>query len=296
MSRAEQSFPPYALVSPVRDEASTVGCTLASVLAQSVRPVCWVIVDDGSRDATRKICENAAAEHDFIRLVHIEDRGYRKPGAGVVHAFQRGLEEIADMPWEFVGKLDGDVEVPCRYYESLLSAFGAEPRLGIASGACLALRGDGYYLEKSAPHHTRGPCKMYRRTCLEEIGGLRPTLGWDGLDGYQARMLGWHTRTLPGLKVLHFRPTLGNRGGLRATLRSGRGPYYMRYRLDYLLIRAGVNLIRPPYLLGTLGLVLGYLEGHLKGAERLEDPELTRYIRREQKQRLVRILTGRGTE
>jgi len=282
MSPAE---PAYALVSPVRDEAATIGCTIASVLAQTVRPVRWVFVDDGSGDSTPEILEDAAGRCDFIRVLRLEDRGFRQPGAGVVRAFRRGLEELGDAGWDFVGKLDGDVQVPGDYYRKLLDAFAGDEKLGIASGACLVPAGSGWRLEKNIPVHTRGPCKVYRRACLEEIGGLVPALGWDGLDGYMARMKGWKTRTLEDLKVIHYRPTHGKKR-FRGALRDGRGAYNQHYRASYLLARAAVNLFRPPYLLRGIGLLAGYLGARLRGDERIDDPELVRYIREEQKKRL----------
>ncbi len=275
----------YALISPVRDEAGTIGCTLASVLTQTVRPVRWVILDDGSSDETPKILEEAAAGFDFIRVVRLEDRGFRQTGPGVVRAFSRGIQELNGVDWEFLGKLDGDVQVPCEYYGKLLEAFAEDPRLGIASGACLAPGRRSWRLEKNIPVHTRGPCKVYRRECLREIGGLVPTLGWDGLDGYMARQKGWRTRTLEELKVIHYRPIHGEHG-FKGALRDGRGAYFQHYRASYLLARAAVNLFRRPYGLRGLGLLLGYLGAHLKREERIEDPELVGYIHGEQKRRL----------
>lgn len=282
MSPAE---PAYALISPVRDEAGTLQSTIASVLAQQVLPARWVFVDDGSSDGTAGIIAAAAKEHGFIRLVRLEDRGFRQTGPGVVRAFRRGIAELGGVGWEFLGKLDGDVQVPGDYYQRLIEAFAEDPRLGIASGACLVPSGKGFRLEKNIPVHTRGPCKVYRRACLEEIGGLVPTLGWDGLDGYMARQKGWRTRTIAGLKVIHLRPTHGGHG-FRGALRDGRGAYCQHYRASYLLARAAVNLFRPPYLLRGIGILAGYLGARLRGEERVEDPELVEYIHREQKNRL----------
>jgi GT2 family glycosyltransferase len=187
--------------------------------------------------------------------------------------------------WEFVGKLDGDVQVPCDYYQRLLSAFSDDPKLGIASGICLVPKRSSWRLEKNIPVHTRGPCKVYRRACLEDIGGLVPVLGWDGLDGYMARSKGWKTRTLTELKVIHYRPTHGEKP-FKGALRDGRGAYNQHYRASYLLARAAVNLFRPPYLLRGIGLLAGYLGAHLRRDERIDDPELVKYIHEEQKKRL----------
>ncbi|MDX1682307.1 MAG: glycosyltransferase family A protein, partial [Phycisphaeraceae bacterium] len=59
----------YLLISPCRNEASTVEQTLESVLGQTSPPARWVIVDDGSTDATPDILEGWAADHDTLRIV-----------------------------------------------------------------------------------------------------------------------------------------------------------------------------------------------------------------------------------
>jgi len=123
--------PTLVVISPIRDEAQTIRGTIASMLAQSVRPLCWVIVDDGSRDETYSICDSMVAELDFVKLVGLEDRGERQPGPGVVHAFEVGLRSVADLAWEFVAKLDGDVLLPTGYYAALLRAFAQDGSLGI---------------------------------------------------------------------------------------------------------------------------------------------------------------------
>lgn len=293
MSRPEPR-PRLALISPVRDEAGTFGCTLASVLAQQRRPQRWVLVDDGSAAPTRRLLERAAAEHDFVSLVRLADRGRRQPGPGVVRAIEAGLQRLDDFDWDFLGKLDGDVQLPPEYYARVLAAFAAEPELGIAAGACLTPAGGGWRREANAPFHTRGPCKVWRRACFEAIGGLEPVLGWDGLDGYRARQRGFRTRTLDGLEVLHFRPTHAWEGRWRGGLRSGRGAYNQHFRPAYLLARAAVHLLRPPYLVGGLGIAAGYFGAWLRRSPRPADAELVAFIHREQGARLRRLLSGRG--
>ena len=274
------------VLSPVRDEEDTLTCTIASVLAQSRRPDAWLLIDDGSTDGTRRVMEQAAAEHDFITVAAMLDRGHRQPGPGVVEAFELGLRLAEGQAWDFVGKLDGDVELPCDYYQRILEAFEDDGRLGIASGVCVTPHRGGYRTEANAPFHTRGPCKVYRRACFEAIGGLAPMLGWDGADGYAARSKGWSTKSLSELKVIHFRPTHAADGRLGGAMRAGLGAWNLHYRPDYLLARALLASLRQPYGLGGLGLLVGYAQGLLSGAEGLKDPELLAYIRRQQARRL----------
>src|SRR5262245_38580271 len=67
----------YVLISPCRDEAAYMRQTLDSVIAQSVRPARWIIVDDGSTDDTPHILAEYAQRHDWITVVRRANRGRR---------------------------------------------------------------------------------------------------------------------------------------------------------------------------------------------------------------------------
>ena len=294
MKRADLQLSRLVVISPVRDEADNFPCTLASVLAQSKKPDRWIIVDDGSRDSTRQMLEDVSKRLDFVTLVTLGDRGRRLAGPGVVRAMEAGLEAVGDYPWDFLAKLDGDVELPPCYYQKILEEFAADDKLGIAAGQCISPHTRTWVVERNAPYHTRGPCKVWRRECFEQIGGLRPVLGWDGLDGYEARMKGWHTRTLDELKVLHLRPTHSWEGRFKGAMRSGRGAYNQHYRPEYFAARVLVHMLRRPYLVGALGMAAGFLSAWLTGHERKLDRLLVEHIRQEQAVRLRRLLTGKG--
>jgi hypothetical protein len=305
MSLADRNVDPepvaLVVVSPVRDEVASLALTAASLLAQSEPPAAWVVVDDGSTDGTWELIQELAPRVPGLRSVRLGRKGDRAPGPSVVRAFQAGLERLADLPWSLVGKLDGDVLLPGDYYAEVRRAFARDASLGIASGVCLAHRGRGrsdrFRPEPQAPFHTRGPCKVWRRECLAAIGGLRPVLGWDGLDGYEARRLGWRTRGLSGLHALHLRPTHAGDGPLGGGLRAGRGAWQQHYHPAYLLARALAMGLRPPHLLGGLGLLLGFLGAALGGAPRELPEPLVAHIRAEQRARLGRLglrWPGRG--
>src|SRR5579875_2162549 len=95
--RSRASSPPhggivnkYVIITPARDEADTLEHTIEAILAQSVRPVQWILVNDGSRDGTAEIMDRYAREHSWITVLHRQDRGFRKAGGGVVDAFYDG--------------------------------------------------------------------------------------------------------------------------------------------------------------------------------------------------------------
>ena len=49
--------PRYVVVSPVRNESKYLETTIQSMVKQTIRPIQWVIVNDGSSDNTGEIIE-----------------------------------------------------------------------------------------------------------------------------------------------------------------------------------------------------------------------------------------------
>src|SRR5216684_4331931 len=132
----------YAVISPVRDEEAYLGDTIACMIAQTIRPTQWIIVDDGSTDATGKIIDEHAAKHPWIAAVHRENRGFRKAGGGVVDAFNAGYTALKSENWDFIVKLDGDLSFQNDYFERCFEEFASQPRLGVAGGViCHAVNG-----------------------------------------------------------------------------------------------------------------------------------------------------------
>src|SRR5688572_8733168 len=99
----------YVIVSPVKDEQRYVEMTLRSVTAQTLPPVLWVLVDDGSTDGTVEIIERYADRHPFVKLVRHPRAGVRQPGGAVIRAFNYGCGFLADTRYDFVVKLDCDL-------------------------------------------------------------------------------------------------------------------------------------------------------------------------------------------
>ena len=212
----------YVIVSPVRDEEEFITETLRSIVGQTVRPVEWIIVDDGSRDATGRMIDEYAQRYPWIVAVHRTDRGRRVAGTGVMEAFYSGYERLQCKDWECIAKLDGDVGLEPDYFEKCFERFREDPTLGMCGGVMYAVGEGGLKLERHPMFHVRGPIKLYRRSCWEGIGGLIKSPGWDTVDELHANMLGWRTRSFRDLKVIHYRPTGAAAGAWRDNAKNGR--------------------------------------------------------------------------
>ncbi len=108
--------------------------TLESVMAQSIPPALWVVVDDGSTDDTPSILQSYCARMPYLRIVRRADRGRRSVGPGVIDAFYAGLETVALEDFDYICKLDLDLDLPPRYFATLIERMEANPRLGTLSG------------------------------------------------------------------------------------------------------------------------------------------------------------------
>ena len=230
-------FKRYIVISPVRNEEKFLPLTIDSMLKQTVTPQQWIIVDDGSTDNTAKIAMAAAQQHHWIETVVRKDRGYRKPGGGVVEAFDDGFRRIKGQDWDFVVKFDGDLSFAPDYFERCLLRFERDMKLGIGGGTICNQTRDGLIVEAPGDpvFHVRGATKIYKRDCWEAIGGLIQAPGWDTIDEYKANMLGWTTYTFPDLKLCHHRPAGGAQGTWKNLLKNGLANYVAGYHPLFML-------------------------------------------------------------
>ncbi len=270
----------YVIVTPARDEEVSIRHTLQSVVAQSIRPSQWVIIDDNSTDKTAEIVREYGQQHPWIKLVEADDPGGWQRGAKVSRLFAAGLEAV-DCPFEFLVKLDADVSFAPDYFENLLERFDEDPRLGIGGGALFVLSGGEWKLENTPWDHVRGATKAYRRTCYEDIGGVPSVNGWDTIDELRAQLKGWQTQSFPDLRVRHHRPTGAREGGLNGYARVGEFSYFLGYPFLVLLARSVYSaVVERPLGLAGLSILIGYLGSWMARVPRYDDRELLSYARR----------------
>ena len=114
--------------------------TLDTVSAQTVPPALWVVIDDGSTDETPAILDEYARKLPYLRVVRRADRGRRNVGPGVIEAFYAGLATVDLDAFDYLCKLDLDLDLPPRYFELLIARMEADPRLGTTSGKPYLMR------------------------------------------------------------------------------------------------------------------------------------------------------------
>lgn len=272
----------YVLVTPCRDEAQYARRTIESVLAQTVRPTLWVIVNDGSTDATPQIIDEYAQKHEFIRVIHRENRGFRKLGGGVIDAFNHGLESVRLDDFDYVCKFDLDLDIPPQYFEKIMDRMELNPRIGTCSGKPYMQYHGRLVREVCGDENSVGMIKFYRVECFKQIGGFVREVMWDGIDGHRCRMLGWIAGSFDDeqIRFQHLRPMgTSHRSWWTGRARHGAGQYFMGTGLTYILASAAYRLFHPPYVVGGIAMVWGYLIAMLRRKPRYGDGQFRSFLR-----------------
>lgn len=281
--------PRYIVITPARNEEENIPHTIRSMMAQTIRPACWVIVNDGSTDRTAALIDSAAAGHPWIIAAHRADRGFRKQGGGVIDTFYDGYERIQGEPWDFLVKFDADLSFEPDYFERCLRKFSDDPKLGIGGGM-ISHEVNGHLVSESPgdpAFHVRGATKIYRRPVWDAIGGLMRAPGWDTIDELKANMLGWTTLTFRDIPLRHHRFTGTADGTWKNFVKFGLSNYITGYHPLFMFTKCLKRAFARPYFIGALGLGWGYCKGIVQGVAQVDDRELIRYVRRQQINKLL---------
>src|SRR5690606_35283535 len=142
---------------------------LNSFVEQTILPRKIVVVNDGSSDDTRAIVDYFADNYSFIEGIHRQSENKHSPGSKVVQAFYEGLGTL-DGDFDIIGKFDADLILPPNYFEKVLQLFSSDERIGVAGGNLYIEKDEIWEYENiSKKSKVRGPIKLYRKKCFEEI-------------------------------------------------------------------------------------------------------------------------------
>jgi glycosyltransferase involved in cell wall biosynthesis len=282
----------YVIVTPARNEAEFIELTLKSVTAQTVLPLRWIIVSDGSTDDTDAIVEKYTSLYPWIELVRMPARAERN-FAGKVHAFNAGCEKVRNLDYGVIVSLDADISFGPAYFAFLLSKLSFDSGLGLVGTPFQELSGDKYDYRFVSIEHVSGACQVFRRSCFEAIGGYRAVKGGsiDHIAVISARMKGWKTRTFTENVCIHHRPVgTAERGVLSSRFKLGIKDYRIGNHPVWEAFRMVYQMTKPPRCLGGIALASGYIWAGICRSERPVPRDLVVFHRREQIQRLRKVL------
>ncbi|MBS0150534.1 MAG: glycosyltransferase family 2 protein [Nitrospira sp.] len=282
----------YVIITPAHNEEAFITKTIESIINQTLRPVMWIVVNDGSSDSTAELVESYRARHGFIRLINVERSGNRNFG-NKVRAFNQGLELARHVEYDFIGNLDADISFERDYFQRLLAEFQKDPVLGLAGGMIASFIDGKFVKQNVSPDSVAGAVQLFRRSCFEEVGGYvaLPLGGIDAAAEILARMRGWMVRTVPELSVLEHRRTgSATASPLGSRIREGRRLYSLGYNWWFFLLRCIYRSMARPRIIGSGAAIAGFLLGVLRREPLVLPPEAVRFLRTEQREKFMRNL------
>lgn len=281
----------YYIVIPAHNEEAFISLTLNSLILQTVLPKKVVVVNDNSTDKTEEIVLAFSKENPFISLVNKTSEAVHLPGSKVIQAFHKGFETL-DNEYDIIVKLDADLILPNNYFETIINHFEKDPEVGMAGGFAFIEKNGDWILENlTDKDHIRGAFKAYRKKCFEQIGNLKPAMGWDTVDELLCKFYNWKVITDDSLIVKHLKPTGAN---YNKTARYKQGEAF--YTLGYGFLITAIASAKLALLKKKPFLFFDYIQGFLKAKSAktplLVNEEQAKFIRnyrlKKMKEKLIR--------
>ena len=281
----------YILITSAHNEEKLIGNTIKSVLNQTMKPIEWVIIDDGSSDNTSTIVKNFTTKNQFIKLI-TKNSSSPRDFASKVNAIRLAVSKISCNDYKYIGILDADITFNSEYYRNIIDRMEVDPKLGIAGGKITDLI-DGklipLYLH---PNIVRGAVQFFRRKCYEEIGGLLPLKygGEDTAACFSARLKGWEVKNFTEFEGFHHRLTgTADRSIIRARFRNGFVEYHLGYHPFFQFVKCLSRIKEKPIVIGSLFRFIGFWWATIKQEQRIISIEHQAFVRKEQLDRLFKL-------
>jgi glycosyltransferase involved in cell wall biosynthesis len=281
----------YYIVIPTYNEESFIALTLQSLISQTVLPSRVVVVNDNSTDKTAEIVMTFAKDNPFITLVNKTSENIHLPGSKVIQAFQKGFETL-DENYDLIVKIDADLIFPSNYFETIIKHFQSDETIGMVGGFCYIEKNGDWILENlTDKDHIRGALKAYRKKTFQQIGGLKPAMGWDTVDELLCKFYNWKVVTDESLHVKHLKPT-GASYNQAARFKQGEA----FYTLGYGFVITAIASLKLAMRKGKPLLFIDYMKGFWKAKSAkkpmLVNPEQAKFIRnyrlKKMKEKLIR--------
>lgn len=283
----------YIVITPAYNEEQHIEKTIKSMLSQTVLPLKWMIVSDGSTDKTDEIITHfSLITHwiEYFRLPEHTDRNF----ASKANCFNSAYCKIKNLNYDIIGNLDADISFEIDYFEFILNQFRVNPMLGVAGTPFTENLKRAYNYNFTNIEHVSGACQLFRKQCFEEIGGYIPIKsgGIDWVAVTTARMKGWKTQTFTEKTCVHHR-SIGtvNQNALKMKFRYGQKDYLLGSHPLWQVFRSIYQMKFKPYIVGGLLLFLGFAWSGLFRYKRSISKELMQFNRSEQMKRLKMIIS-----
>lgn len=289
----------YILVTPCKNEEHNLPHLIESVAIQTIRPVLWVIVDDGSNDNTPQITKEAAKNYYWIKVLRLEEKSKRDLGLHLAEITKKGFNFCIQyciekgIEYNYLGNVDADLTFDNSFFEYLIAEFEKDSKLGIASGGIILTVGGRLVQVKGLPvDEPSGGDMLIRRKCFEECGGIPQSYAYDAVLKAKSRLKGWKTRRFERNLATEARDVGNAEGYFKGFVQTGKASYYLNFHPIHVFAKGILKSLRRPYYGGSI-YIISYLYCCLKRDKQIEDSEIKSYFWNKWKQVYKKGLSSR---
>jgi glycosyltransferase involved in cell wall biosynthesis len=276
-----------AIITPAKNESANIPELVRSVACQTVKPDCWIFVNDDSSDSTEEVFNAEVKKYpELLGVCYVDvfkhfcaDNSYalgEKYSRVVRFGFDQliHVEKKRKVTYAYLGILDADVFPEPSYYEMLLGKMSTDEKLGIAAGGTQTETGknERRFRTISARSHAPGGLRVYKRACFDDAGYVI-SVSQDSVSEARAIMNGWKVRSFPDVRV-----TMRKRGGKSNFCYYGRSEYLRWSPFWYICMKAGKLWIRG-HGKDASDYLKGYREAWKSKIPRMQDPVVKKYYR-----------------
>ena len=255
----------YVAVLPAKDEEQNIRAAIESIVNQTIAPCHVLVMDDGSSDGTLDIVKELEQKYQCLAHHSTTSTKAYELGGKVVRLFMQGkrLIDSKGIEYDWIIKMDSDLECEPDFIEKMENRT-RDLKVGIMSGTPY-FEEDGRKIYDTSPAwHTHGQFKIYNAECFDEFGGPRESLGWDCADNVGAISAGWQAMAIPDINYLMHRKVGGKTSIVKGRINHGIGCYVVGVGPGYFLLKVIHDIFKPPYVIGAVSLIRGYLRAAIK--------------------------------
>jgi len=272
----------YILITSCKNEGENLPSLINSIATQEIKPVVWVIVDDGSIDNTPDILKNYQKQYNWMKVLHLSESP-RDIGIHLAEVMKKGFDHAIDfcqengLEYSYLGNVDGDLILPPTFFKNLINEFNNNRRLGIASGGTDYTINDKKVRAKLSSNEPSGGHMLIRRICFEECGGLPISHAMDSVFKAKARLRNWQTKRFEDNIATEIRDVSNAEGYWKGKVQSGKAAYYLNLNPLHVIIKSIKYMFKKPYYIG-IAYLFGYLSDLIKRKKQIEDSEIKQYF------------------
>ena len=270
----------YFIITAAKNEEKDLPNTIHSIEKQTIKPILWVIIDDGSTDKTPQIIENVKKKNKWIRSIQLKES---KRDLSIRYAticnigFDYGIKYCNKnkLTYEYIGIVDADMSLESTYFENLIKEFENDSKLGIASGGTWVSENERLCLREDIPS---GGHRLWRKKCFEDTKGYSLTYAPDSVSNVKAKIRGWNVKRFEEYKATQARMTCSAEGLWKGWKKNGESAYYLNAHPLYVVARAIRYLFKSPNYIG-IAYFIGYINSYVNQIEKSDDEEIKYYYR-----------------